>query len=242
MEYPKIHSLWKRNGWYFEEGKKQSPKYQDGRQSFIVGDYAVPEFENIKKWLVQEKIDGTNIRVYYNEIPRMSELDWGKRMQKIGFIHNVEFKGRTENSDMPSKLLSYLNKTFLPEKMTEVFPNTEIKTVILFGEGYGATIQKGGGNYRKDVGFILFDVKVGDWWLQQSAVKDVAEKLGIAYAPIIGVMTEETIVDYVKSKPLSLCSEDDQVMEGVIARAEPLLLLRNGDPLMFKLKCREFPE
>ncbi len=222
MEYPKIHSLWKRQGWYLDEGKKNHPDYQSGRQSFIVGDYACPEFGTIKNWLVQEKIDGTNIRVYYNEASQ------------------VEFKGRTDNSDIPSKLFNYLKAVFSVDKLRLVFPDIELRSVCLYGEGYGASIQKVGGNYRKDVGFILFDVKIGDLWLKQEEVKEIASKIGIYYAPIIGIMTEDEIVAYVKSKPLSLCSEDQQVMEGIIARPEPLVLFRNGNPLMMKLKCKEF--
>lgn len=239
MEYPKIHSLWKRQGWYLEDGKKNHPDYQKGRQSFIEGDYACPEFVNIKKWLVQEKIDGTNIRVTYHEIPRISEA-WLKPLDEIKHVPFISIAGRTDNSSIPSKLFSYLSKAITPEMMREVFPNMTTSEVCLYGEGYGPTIQKGGGNYRKDVGFILFDVKVGDWWLQQSAVKEIADKLNIPYAPIIGIMTEEEIVAYVKSKPLSLCSKDPQVMEGIIARSEPLVLFRDGKPLMMKLKCREF--
>ena len=54
--------------------------------------------------------------------------------------------------------------------------------------------------------------------------------------------TEEEIVDLVKSKPLSKCSEIDQVIEGVVCRSEPLMLYRNGNPVKFKLKCKEFKE
>lgn len=63
MIYPKINSLWKRQGWYLEGDKKKSADYQAGRQSFIVGDYAQPEFGIFKYWHVEEKIDGTNIRL-----------------------------------------------------------------------------------------------------------------------------------------------------------------------------------
>ncbi len=28
MKYVKIHSLWKRQGWYFDQDKKKSPDYQ----------------------------------------------------------------------------------------------------------------------------------------------------------------------------------------------------------------------
>ena len=53
-------------------------------------------------------------------------------------------------------------------------------------------------------------------------------------------MTEEEIVNFVKSKPLSQCSRIPQMIEGVVCRSEPLTLFRNGKPIMFKLKCKEF--
>jgi len=55
MEYVKINSLWKRQGWYFEEGKKNNPEYQKGRQSFIIGDYSEPEFGNVKNGVLMRK-------------------------------------------------------------------------------------------------------------------------------------------------------------------------------------------
>jgi len=223
MKYPKIHSLWKRNGWYFDEDIKKNPSHQKGRQSFIVGDYALPEFGNIKKWLVQEKIDGTNIRVKYPQF---------------------EVCGRNEDSNIPKEIIDHIVRVIrIQDKMYSIFPPQEDGTypsVWLFGEGYGPKIQKGGGNYRKDAGFILFDVVINGSWLSQESVKDISEKLGIPYAPIIGIMTEQEIVEYVKLKPLSLCSVTPQEIEGVICRPEPLLLQRNGDPLMMKLKCKEF--
>lgn len=51
MEYPKINSLWKRHGWYFDikDRKACSEEKQAFRQSFIEGDYACPEFGSINK-------------------------------------------------------------------------------------------------------------------------------------------------------------------------------------------------
>ena len=47
--------------------------------------------------------------------------------------------------------------------------------VTLYGEGYGARIQKGGGKYlAKSCDFVLFDVKIGDWWLRREAVDEIA--------------------------------------------------------------------
>lgn len=217
MKYPKIHSLWKR---------------VEMKGELIEGDYAIPEFGNIKKWRVQEKIDGTNIRIEYTTT------------QEYGVtLINISFKGRTDEAMLPRHLDDYLRSYFTKEKLSSIIkPQDEHtdKTIILFGEGYGPKIQSVGGNYRSDVGFILFDMWCSGWWLKQEAVKDIAEQLGIPYAPEIGIMTEEEIVDYVKSKPLSLCSNVPQMMEGVVCRPPDLLLLRNGDPVIMKLKCKEF--
>lgn len=221
MKYPKIHSLWKRAGWYLEEGKKNNPEYQKGKQSFIIGDYALPEFQIIKQWRVSEKIDGTNIRIHLS--------------------NKVEIHGRTDDSDIPKKLYHYLANEFTYEKLNKVFlADSQIVNIWLFGEGYGAGIQSCGGNYRKDLGFILFDVFIDGWWLEQNSVQDIAYQLNIPCVPTLGLMTETQIIEYVKSKPFSLCSEDEQVLEGIVARTEPLLIRRNGEPLMMKLKCKEF--
>lgn len=228
MEYVKINSLWKREGWYFDQDKKKSPDYQKGRQSFIIGDYSEPEFGNVKRWSVEEKVDGTNIRIFYK---------WGTLLD--GSLQEVKFGGRTKEAQLPCHLLDHLQNHFTIDRLSKAFPDAEAN-IILFGEGYGSKIQGCGGNYRKDVGFILFDVWVGGWWLKREDVKLIAEQLRIPMVPDLGVMTEDEIVEFVKSKPLSRCSEVPQMMEGIIARSDPLMLFRNGKPLMWKLKCKEF--
>ena len=190
MEYVKINSLWKRLGWYFDEGQKKSPDYQKGRQSFIIGDYAEEAFGNIKNWLVDEKIDGTNIRIIYSK---------GK----------VTFGGRTEKAQIPCHLLEYLQDTFKEEQFARAFASEENPhpEVILFGEGYGANIQAGGGNYREHPGFILFDIYANGCWLSRQVVRIIADgNFGIAVVPEIGLMTEEQIIRFVKSKPLEMQS------------------------------------
>lgn len=229
MEYPKINSLWKREGTYFDQ---QLNKWvlSKGKQRFIIGDYSRPEFESVCKWRVSEKIDGTNIRLLFKQID-------GKRL-----IPTI--MGRTDAAQIPCHLLTYLQQLATWENFDKAFYEMQSKDyeVYLFGEGYGPKIQAGGGNYRKDAAFILFDVYVGGWWLERDSVKDIAEKLGIPMAPDLGIMGSGQIRDLVKSQPLSLCSETPQVMEGVIARAEPLMLFRDGTPIMWKLKCKEFTE
>lgn len=86
----------------------------------------------------------------------------------------------------------------------------------------------------------MFDVFINGWWMEQNSVQEFAHQLDIPWVPTLGLMTESEIIEYVKSKPLSFCSEDKQVMEGIVARTEPVLVRRSGEPLMMKLKCKEF--
>ncbi len=230
MEYPKINSLWKRHGWYFDKEKPCAPEEQSTRQSFILGDYACPEFANVRLWSAEEKIDGTNIRIIYQN-------------------GHMSIRGRTQAAQIPCPLLAMLQDKFVSDLIRDTFTipchdrpesMSQGSQIILFGEGYGPKIQKSGGNYRLDPGFILFDVYVDGWWLRRASVREIASKLGIPAAPSLGIMCEQELVQLVTSQPLSLCSITPQTMEGIVCRPEPLMLFRNQKPIMFKLKCKEF--
>ncbi len=239
MEYPKINSLWKREGWYFEQDMKNSPDYQKGRQSFIVGDYADEAFKRVKNWRVTEKINGTNIRICFKQVQGVREEPF------IG--------GRTEQSSISAHLLRSLKEIAKWENFDRAIQTIDDTFECwVFGEGYGPKI-KSGDYYRDDAGLILFDVKMNKcWkfvdfdvkmsksWMSVDDVSSFAAKFGIGSVPDLGVMSEEEIVKLVKSKPISHCSAIPHVMEGIVARAEPLVYDDGGNPLRFKLKCKEF--
>jgi hypothetical protein len=115
------------------------------------------------KWVWTEKVDGTNIRVMWQE-------------------GNVKFGGKTDRAQIPSKLANRLIELFPSSKfMDNVFPD-----MCLYGEGHGAGIQGGGGNYSPTQDFVLFDVKIDKWWLLRKDVEDIASKLNIPVVPIVG--------------------------------------------------------
>lgn len=91
--------------------------------------------------------------------------------------------------------------------------------VVLFGEGYGAKIQKGDGNYRSDVSFILFDVYLPEQnlWLKRDALEDIAKTFGIDVVPIVLTGTLQEAVYFVKRKPKSTIGAAD--MEGLRLQA-----------------------
>lgn len=223
-EYPKIQTLYNRN----EKTRK-----------VITTQLRLKEFEIPKFWYVTEKIDGTNVRVFYN--PAMQ---------------TVRFGGKTDNAQMPMNLVEYLQKTLTVEKLSDVFPKEEYDggedidnssfEIILYGEGYGEKIQSGG-NYRKGVSFRLFDVKIGRWWLELESIINIAFRLGIKTVPLLGYMhslpdSKESLSTFLGT--VSEVSVDEvgsgRQAEGVVARTEPLLLMRNGQRLIWKLKLKDF--
>ncbi len=186
----------------------------------FLNEYSTPEFEYLKDntWVFTEKVDGTNIRV----------ISWpcGK----------VTFRGRTENSQIPTKLVSRLMKLFPPhEKLHEQFPDGG----CLYGEGCGAGIQKGGGNYYSNFQeFVLFDARVGIFWLKRDAVMDIACKLEVHIAPIIGSGTLDDMVKLVCGGLRSCWG--DFIAEGAVARPETELFNRGGHRIIAKLKHKDF--
>jgi RNA ligase len=176
----------------------------------------------IREWDVTEKIDGTNIRVMLSE------------------TSEVSFGGRTNAAMIPADLVQYLIRTFQQDRLKEAMWIDGTPTeIVLYGEGYGPGIQKGGGLYRADKSFILFDVLVGGkWWLDQDAINNVAQKLGIDVVPYLGRMTLNQIVEYVhKPFPSKLGTA---VAEGIVARPIETLFDKRMSRVIIKLKTKDF--
>lgn len=212
IEYPKIETLYDRD---------------EKTHRVIPGKLRLPEFELVSRWLVTEKIDGTNIRVHLHP------------------DGSVTYGGRTDAAQLHASIVTWLRERLAPARVSAAFePGME---VLLFGEGYGPKIQKGGGLYRQDVSFRLFDVAVlmdgKPWWLTWANVIDVAKKLGIGHAPTLasaaGLELATTLVD-LASEVASLDGGTGCRHEGVVCRTDPPLFTRKGQRLMWKLKVRDF--
>jgi len=205
-EYHKIQTVYLRN---------PNTKYK----TLLEGQFTRPEFEYLKDnvWVFTEKIDGTNIRVKWQD-------------------KKLSFGGKTESAQIPTFLYDKLNEMFTEESLKSIFPDTD---VCLYGEGYGAKIQKGGGNYIPNgVSFILFDVKIGEWWLKREDVEDVAKELNIDTVPIIGEGSLYKMVEMVKDGFQS--SIGNCIAEGIVARPEIELKDRSGHRIITKLKHKDF--
>jgi len=93
-------------------------------KTLLEGQFSRPEFEYLADcvWVFTEKVDGTNIRVMWDGV-------------------KVIFGGKTDNAQLHAQLVQHLRDTFTEDLMMEAFGAEG--NVCLYGEGYGAGIQKG---------------------------------------------------------------------------------------------------
>ena len=236
IEYPKTENLFARD---------------PDTHKLIVGQFRDPHFEQVAYWHVTEKIDGTNMRVIYDPL-----------------AGSFEIRGRSDRANIQRDLELNMAKMFTVEKLSHVFDGfigderiAAGTKVTLFGEGYGPGIQKGGGNYRADKSFRLFDVMY-HWpqteamtseqgltyrhsWCQPTTTMFIAGELGIPLVPVLELRADvdliTSIVQTMQEYPdSSTCAGEDGgpgcIAEGIIARTDPYLYNERGSRVMFKLK------
>ena len=195
-------------------------KRDSNTHRFIEGEWSCPEFGFLQNnnWVWTEKVDGTNIRVGWD-----------------GF--SIDFNGRTKDAQTPTFLMSALRDVFLGKETVfkEIF-NTD--DVCLYGEGYGAKIQKGGGNYRSDNSFVLFDVLIGGVWLKRESVEDIADKLNLDVVPIIGNGTLLEAIEYTRDGFYSTWGPFHA--EGIVCRPSVEMKTRMGNRIITKVKTKDW--
>lgn len=225
--YPKINGIFKRHA--------SGPL----RGQFQFGEFAVPEFDTLwnAPWRWTEKIDGTNIRILCNHNLRASTV-------------HARIFGRTDNAQIPPKLLAALIDLVLArlDRIDAQFNYDDGATFTLFGEGYGAGIQKGGGNYRPDNGFILFDVACtvagSTLWLERSSVEAIAAALDLEIVQEVAVGTPLEALKLLAPPGLMVRGFESAFPgvrpEGLVGVPVSGLLDRRGNRIAMKLKCKDF--
>jgi len=232
IEYPKTENLFKRD-----------PE----THKLIVGDLRVPEFGIVGAWHVTEKIDGTNMRLIYDPLEE-----------------TLKVRGRSDRAQVPPDLQHYMLTLAPIEAFQRVFDEFIMSrqgnldaVVTIYGEGYGAGIQKGG-SYCPEKRFRAFDV-LYSWpisggyrhsWTHPSTTTMLLGMLGIPQAPVVaeGAPLEDVIdlvVAYQRGFLLSATayhdSSSDCSPEGLVARTDPYLYNEKGERVMFKLKVKDLP-
>lgn len=206
--YPKIPNVFNRD--------------PDNRK-YLIWQYSSSVFEYLEDnyWESTEKIDGTNIRILW---------DGG----------SFEIKGRTDKSQMYKPLLMALqdmcsDRIKLFDDAFDVGPDS---VVCLYGEGVGPHVNKSGKYTQGGYDFILFDIRIGRWWLKRANVYEIAKALELRHVPVICTGTlEHSVMLALDGVPSRL---GDFTAEGLVLRPTEELFLRNGERVITKAKTNDF--
>ena len=207
----------------------------EGTKRLIPGTFRDPAVQYLKDlpWEVQEKVDGTNIQIWFD----------GNR---------VQIMGRDEKSLIPDELMDVLKAKFLNDETEQLFEqmfppkldeegNEKLVEVSIFGEGIGPKIQKVGPLYGSEYRFLVFDVRVSGVYLEHSSdiYKQVINAFDLETVPDLPDMTIGEAEAYVTKKPQSLVNPNAP-MEGVVLRPKVRLYNQKGERLIVKVKCRDY--
>lgn len=194
-------------------------------KTLLEGHYVLPEFSYLKdnQWEWTEKVNGTNIRVIFNGL-------------------GIRYAGKTDTAEMYPGMLKALHKLFdnkLPIFFDFFKGELGLRTdVCFYGEGYGAKIQKGGGLYRPDQGFVLFDIKANGVWLERPNLIGMSKVFNIDLVPVVG---QGTLPEMVKLVQTGFNSQWGKFRaEGIVARPAIGLHNRWNRRIITKLKCGDF--
>ncbi len=199
--------------------------YKRGEKGRFTGEFSKPEFEYLyhSAWRWTEKIDGTNIRV---------------GLDKSSF----DIRDKSDRAQLPPDLLMNVNKMFMARLTSKHWATVAGDILItLYGEGYGAGIQKAGVGYGPDKRFILFDARRGKRWLDRLEVEDIAGYLEIPIVSEVVVGSIAVAIDYIQHNPVSIVARYPITMEGLVG--VPLVPLTNqwGERVIVKVKGKDHP-
>jgi len=167
-----------------------------------------------------EKIHGTSAHIkFYND--------------------NITFFSGGERHEL---FVSIFNHDELKEKFLELGH----QDIIVYGEAYGGKCQGMKETYGNKLKFIVFEVKIGDTWLNVPNAHDVATKLGLEFVHYEKVPTEVHVLNILRDAP-SVQAVRNGIMkpmprEGIVLRPLEEVTKNNGQRIICKHKSEKFME
>lgn len=213
------------------------------------GRWSKPEFEMLKDidWLWSVKADGTSIGLRWD----------GER---------VSFVGHTDKSQIPPKLLKYLQDNFGTPEAETIFEDLYGSTpVTVYGEGISSETNQDYGHH--DGFFIVFDVKCdlpnGRWWgrdasqvfyerFPNSCIRCIENLHGtldeaISFVKELKKFNKQVVSgEYQSGKEIITTKFSNQqynywtLVEGLVLRPRYELMSSNGERIICKIKCKDF--
>ena len=185
-----------------------------------------------------EKIHGTSAHIYFN--PPVTPTSTGQLTFFAG--------GESHNN-----FLSLFNEGELLKAFNDLGVPCD-KSVTVYGEAYGGSQQGMSHTYGPNLKFIVFDVQIGDCWLNVPDAEQVAKKLGLEFVHYTKISTDLKSLDTERdacsvqavrngvNTPEEFMSGKGKKREGVVLRPLIELTMNNGERVICKHKGDEFKE
>jgi RNA ligase-like protein len=182
------------------------------------GLWARPEFDGLQNqdWIWSEKINGRSARIIWDG-------------------HRPRFGGRTDEADMPMAGIEHLASVFTEEMLEQQFHDN---AAVIYGELCGNNMASGSGVYGMNPRFIIFDIKIGEWWMLPEKVDEIAYQMGLERAHTVLIGSVHEAVEVIRSGLHSILGQFP--MEGLVGRPPYGLTARDGDRLLMKIKTKDF--
>lgn len=180
------------------------------------GAYRTPELYHLSEhtWFAWRKLDGQNIRVHWDG-------------------EQALWNGKTDNFTCDAKFREYMEYMFPEEAFEEKFGRD--KEVTLFGEHMGPKVQGNELKLEHDK-FVLFDVLVGNIWLEPEQVQDVAKFFGL-YTPLDCGISLHGPLDWLIEQ---VAHGELKEWEGIVATPCGGFRDRKGDRIIVKIKNKDY--
>lgn len=183
--------------------------------------YKNVDIMNFKECYALEKIHGTS-----------AHISWKENVLTF-------FSGGEKHA----KFLELFNEEEMTEYFKEHFTDIDI---TLFGEAYGGKCQGMSETYGKELKFIVFDVKIGEAWLNVSNAEDVTNNMGLEFVDYVKCNTDLVTLNYYRDLPSSQAIRndmgEDKLREGIVLRPLEEYSDKRGNRVIVKHKRDEFKE
>lgn len=267
--YDKINTLYKR--YIFDGNQCPNKKWLKFKNKIILG-----EFSNIEAsylfncpWEAYSKIDGTCSKIAF--FPSTQDIRIEGKSEKSTSLHG-QFEMLQEIGERIKPQLCAMfpkeSARFTPVKNKDTnkvqyyleaegsaiiepkngFVGVELEEVpvYIYGEYFGAGIQKCGSRYiQNGNAFRVFDIKQQGWWTPKDVRDSLCKGLGLDTVPFLGIMTLKEIEDKVRggfTTQFEGAADPTMIEEGIVARPVIPLCDGSGKRIIVKVKYCDYIE
>jgi len=173
-------------------------------------------------------------------------------MEKIhGTSAHISFKnGKVEYSSggsSPTEFVKNFNTEDLTNKLTSIVSEKALDVdIIIYGEAYGGKLQGMRETYGDKLRFVVFEVKIGDKFLNVKKAHDFACNLGLDFVHYNRIPTTMEAINFVRDsfsvQAIKNGMGAGHLREGIVLRPIEEVTLNNGERVISKYKRDEFKE